>query len=160
MLRRKSVVSQVFSQQLASANVLLQCGATDMDAESPRAFRVNGVVVDVAGGTLRDEDGSEIPLRPQAFALLRHLMDNAGLLISKDELMKAVWPNVFVTDDSLVQCVRDVRRAIRDDDQSVLKAVRKRGYRLDVGDAAPPAAKPAAAFQQSASPLRSRHRGR
>jgi len=34
--------------------------------------------------------------------------------------MKAVWPGVFVTDDSLVQCVRDVRRAIGDADQSVL----------------------------------------
>jgi TolB-like protein/Flp pilus assembly protein TadD len=115
-----------------------------MDAKPPRAFQVNGILVDVAGGTLRDEDGSEIALRPQAFALLRYLIDNAGLLIGKDELMQAVWPNVFVTDDSLVQCVRDVRRAIRDDNQSVLKAVRKRGYRLDLCKLAAPPAKPAA----------------
>jgi TolB-like protein/DNA-binding winged helix-turn-helix (wHTH) protein len=119
-----------------------------MDADSHRALRVNGILVDVAGGTLRAEDGSEIPLRPQAFALLRHLLDNPGLLIGKDELMRVVWPNVFVTDDSLVQCVRDVRRAIRDNDQSVLIAVRKRGYRLDVRDAAAPANKPAAALRR------------
>jgi DNA-binding winged helix-turn-helix (wHTH) protein len=119
-----------------------------MDAKSTSSFQVNGILVDVAGGTLRDEDGSEIALRPQAFALLRHLIDNAGLLVGKDELMRAVWPNVIVTDDSLVQCVRDVRRAIRDDDQSVLKAVRKRGYRLDVRNAAAPAAAPAGAWRR------------
>lgn len=123
-----------------------------MDAESPRTFRVNGILVDVAGGTLRDEDGNEIPLRPQAFALLRHLIGKSGLLVGKDELMQVVWPNVFVTDDSLVQCVRDVRRAIRDDDQSVLKAVRKRGYRLDVHDATAPIASSSAAWRRIVLP--------
>jgi DNA-binding winged helix-turn-helix (wHTH) protein len=81
-----------------------------------------------AGGFVRDRDGRAIPLRPQAFDLLKYLLQNAGRLVTKDELMKAVWPGVFVTDDSLVQCVREVRRAIRDADQSVLRAVPKRGY--------------------------------
>ncbi|TIX77901.1 MAG: hypothetical protein E5V24_27450, partial [Mesorhizobium sp.] len=64
-----------------------------------------------------------------------------GRVVSKDELMKAVWPDVFVTDDSLVQCVRDVRRALNDEGQSVLKAVPKRGYRLTIPAADPPPAR-------------------
>ncbi|TIQ08334.1 MAG: adenylate cyclase, partial [Mesorhizobium sp.] len=78
------------------------------------------VAVDVAGGFLRDRDGREIPLRPQAFDLLKYFLNSPGRVVSKDELMKAVWPDVFVTDDSLVQCVRDVRRALNDEGQSVL----------------------------------------
>jgi DNA-binding winged helix-turn-helix (wHTH) protein/TolB-like protein len=109
-----------------------------MNLPVPRAVAVNGVVVDVAGGFLRDRDGREIPLRPQAFDLLKYFLDNPGRVVGKDELMKAVWPNVFVTDDSLVQCVRDVRRALNDEGQSLLKAVPKRGYRLTIPAADPP----------------------
>jgi DNA-binding winged helix-turn-helix (wHTH) protein len=89
---------------------------------------------------VRDGEGSEIALRPQAFDLLIYLLENAGRLVTKDELMQAVWPDVFVTDDSLVQCVRDIRRALHDESQSVLKAVPKRGYRLVIAAADPPSA--------------------
>lgn len=109
-----------------------------MDPGLFRTFAVNGVIVDVAGGFLRDREGREIALRPQAFDLLKYLLENAGRVVTKDELMQAVWPGVFVTDDSMVQCVRDIRRAIGDDSQSILKAVPKRGYRLDIGAADTP----------------------
>jgi DNA-binding winged helix-turn-helix (wHTH) protein/TolB-like protein len=112
-----------------------------MNLPVPRTVAVNGVMVDFAGGFVRDRDGREIPLRPQAFDLLKYLLQNAGRLVTKDELMKAVWPGVFVTDDSLVQCVRDVRRAIGDADQSVLRAVPKRGYRFTIPAAVPPSAR-------------------
>ncbi|TIW90769.1 MAG: hypothetical protein E5V45_34740, partial [Mesorhizobium sp.] len=49
-----------------------------------------------------------------------------------DELMQAIWPGIAVTDDSLVQCIGDIRRALRDKNQMVLKVVPKRGYRLAV----------------------------
>ena len=44
--------------------------------------------------------------------------------------MQAVWPGVAVTDDSLVQCVHEIRRALRDDRHALLKTAPKRGYRL------------------------------
>jgi DNA-binding winged helix-turn-helix (wHTH) protein len=91
-----------------------------MDPPAARTFAINGVIVDVAGGFVRDREGREIALRPQAFDLLKYLLENTGRLVTKDELMQAVWPGVFVTDDSLVQCVRDVRRALHDESQSVL----------------------------------------
>ena len=54
-------------------------------------------------------------LRPQTFATLRYLIENPDRLVSKDELMEAVWHGIAVTDDSLVQCVHEIRRAIGDD---------------------------------------------
>ncbi|MBL8907786.1 MAG: winged helix-turn-helix domain-containing protein [Rhizobiales bacterium] len=114
-----------------------------MNLPVPRTIAVNGVIVDFAGGFVRDRAGREIPLRPQAFSLLKYLLQNADRLVTKDELMKAVWPGVFVTDDSLVQCVRDVRRAIGDADQSVLKAVPKRGYRFTIPAVVTPSARAA-----------------
>jgi TolB-like protein/DNA-binding winged helix-turn-helix (wHTH) protein len=96
------------------------------------ALTVNGVTVDFDAGWLQDASGTEIELRPQSFAVLRRLAQNPGAVVTKDALVEAVWPNVAVTDDSLVQCIGDVRRALRDDAKVVLKTVPRRGYRLDL----------------------------
>src|SRR5262245_57429933 len=56
-------------------------------------------------------DQQEIKLRPKSFEVLRHLVENSGRLVAKNELIQTVWRDTFVTDDSLVQCVRDIRRA-------------------------------------------------
>ncbi len=99
-----------------------------MDIQS--VFTINGVAIDLANETLRDASGNPIVLRPQCFAVLRHLIENADRLVTKDELMAAVWPDTAVTDDSLVQCIHEIRRALGDEDHAVLKTVPKRGYRL------------------------------
>jgi pimeloyl-ACP methyl ester carboxylesterase len=74
----------------------------------------------------RGED--QIDLRPKAFDVLRYLIENRGRVIPKEELIKAVWPGLFVTDDALVQCVGDIRRALSDDAQRIIKTVPRRGY--------------------------------
>jgi DNA-binding winged helix-turn-helix (wHTH) protein len=101
-----------------------------MERESVPRFARNGVVADFGSETLRDASGNAIPLRPRSFAVLRHLADNPGRLVTKDELMQAVWPGIAVTDDSLVQCIGEIRRAIGDDAHAVLRTVPRRGYRL------------------------------
>jgi TolB-like protein/DNA-binding winged helix-turn-helix (wHTH) protein/tetratricopeptide (TPR) repeat protein len=101
-----------------------------MDAAPGPSLAVNGVVADFAAETLRDRAGNPVALRPQAFAVLRYLAEHPGRLVSKDELMAAVWPGVAVTDDSLVQCIHDIRRAIGDEAHAVLKTVPRRGYKL------------------------------
>jgi DNA-binding winged helix-turn-helix (wHTH) protein len=50
--------------------------------------------------------------------------------VTKDELIKAVWPNVIVTDESLARCISEVRQAIADSDQKIIKTVPRRGYRF------------------------------
>jgi DNA-binding winged helix-turn-helix (wHTH) protein len=89
---------------------------------------VAGCVLDLACEALIDAEGRPVDLRPQAYQLLRYLASNAGRLVTKEELIKAVWPNVVVTDDSLVQAIGNVRRALGDERHEVIKTVSRRGY--------------------------------
>jgi DNA-binding winged helix-turn-helix (wHTH) protein len=70
----------------------------------------------------------EIQLRPRSFDVLRYLAEHAGRLVSKEELIQAIWPGVSVTDDSLVQCIRDVRKALSDTPPRIVRTVPRRGY--------------------------------
>jgi DNA-binding winged helix-turn-helix (wHTH) protein len=72
--------------------------------------------------------GEEIKLRPKVYETLKYLVEHPGRLIGKQELMQAVWPDAFVTDDSLVQCTLELRRALGDRSQQLLKTVPRRGY--------------------------------
>jgi class 3 adenylate cyclase/DNA-binding winged helix-turn-helix (wHTH) protein/tetratricopeptide (TPR) repeat protein len=101
-----------------------------MDAEklSCHTYRFDRFILDLNRGALLALDGTEIPLRPKSFALLQLLLDNAGRLLKRDTIMEAVWPDVFVTDDSITQCVGDIRRALGDEAQRLLRIVPRRGY--------------------------------
>lgn len=83
--------------------------------------------LDVAKGCLL-RGSQEIKLRPKVYEALRYFVQNPGRLIEKKELIQAVWPDTFVTDDSLVQCTVELRRALADSTQQLLKTVPRRGY--------------------------------
>ncbi len=102
-----------------------------MDHIVYRVLRFDRFALDLARGCLRAGD-QEIDLRPKAFEVLCYLAQNAGRLVSKQELFEAVWPNVSVCDDSLVQCVRELRQKLGDDDHRLINTVSRRGYLLDV----------------------------
>ena len=89
-------------------------GAETMDAERPprTAYRFDHFTLDLDRGALLAPDGAELPLRPKSFALLQFLVENAGRLLDRDAIMQAVWPDVVVTDDSITQCVGEIRRAL------------------------------------------------
>jgi DNA-binding winged helix-turn-helix (wHTH) protein len=72
--------------------------------------------------------GEEIKLRPKVYETLKYMVEHPGQLIGKQELMQAVWPDSFVTDDSLVQCTLELRRALDDRRQQLFKTVPRRGY--------------------------------
>lgn len=98
-----------------------------MPAIDPRTLRFGNFSLDLARCSLW-RGVEQIQLRPKAFDVLRYLAENAGRLVSKDEIMKAVWAGVVVTDDSLVQCVKDIRDALNDGEQRIIKTVPRRGY--------------------------------
>jgi DNA-binding winged helix-turn-helix (wHTH) protein len=85
---------------------------------------------DVEKELLEDAHGQLINLRPQSAQVLNILARNLGDIITKDALLDAVWPNVSVTEDSLVQCISDIRRAIADKERTLVRPVPKRGYML------------------------------
>src|SRR5215210_237763 len=78
------------------------------------------------GSLLRGAE--EIKLRPKSFEVLKYLAENGGRLITKDELIEKVWMETAVTDESLVQCLKDIRRALDDKAQTYIKTVPRRGY--------------------------------
>lgn len=75
---------------------------------------------------------SPVPLTPKAFALLHYLAARSGRLVSKQELLDAVWPGVFVGDAVLKTAVRDLRRALVDDPHTprYIETAHRRGYRF------------------------------
>ena len=75
---------------------------------------------------------SVIPLRPKAFAVLERLVAHAGRLVTKDELLAAVWPDTAVSDTVLKVCVREIRDALGDspDTPRFVETAHRLGYRF------------------------------
>jgi pimeloyl-ACP methyl ester carboxylesterase/DNA-binding winged helix-turn-helix (wHTH) protein len=92
--------------------------------------------LDPVGGQLY-RNGAVVPLAPKAFALLEYMARRPGRLISKHELLAAVWPGVYVTDAVLKTTVRDLRRALEDDSHAprFIETAHRRGYRFVAGGA-------------------------
>src|ERR1700709_2510165 len=91
-------------------------------------LRFAGFELDRQRAELRGSDGEAIKLRPKTLNMLILFADNAGRVLSKQELMEAVWPNVHVGDDSLFQCIRELRTALGDDQRQMVKLVVGRSY--------------------------------
>jgi adenylate cyclase len=114
------------------------------DADAPTQMpamrlRFGPYVLDKGRGCLFLE-GNEVKLRPKTFAVLQYLVENSSRLVSKDELFAAVWPNLATTDDTLVQSIGELRRALGDDGPRLIKTIPRRGYRFEaeVSGGAPP----------------------
>ena len=76
--------------------------------------------------------GEVQPLEPQVFDILRHLVKNADRLVSRDELIAAVWDGRIVSDATIGARINAVRKAVGDDGkrQRVVKTVPRRGFRF------------------------------
>ena len=81
---------------------------------------------------LTDADGKTVPLRNRSAEVLAYLVRHAGQLVSKQDIFDHVWTDVAVTDDSLVQCIGDIRRAIGDVERQIVETVSRKGYRLNL----------------------------
>lgn len=91
-----------------------------------QVFQLGGFTLDLGKGTLSRADQPAF-LRPKAYALLTHLARHTGRVVPKSELMDTVWPGVFVTEDSLTQSIREIRKVLGED---MVRTVSKRGYML------------------------------
>jgi DNA-binding winged helix-turn-helix (wHTH) protein len=77
--------------------------------------------------------GSEtVALPPKAFAVLRYLHEHSGRLVTKRELLDAVWPDIAVTEAVLKNCILKLREALGDDAKTphYIETVHRRGYRF------------------------------
>ncbi|MEM1143051.1 MAG: winged helix-turn-helix domain-containing protein [Pseudomonadota bacterium] len=80
---------------------------------------------------LLTQAGRKIELRPKSMQVLDHLLSHPNTLVSKRELLDAVWgKHAVVSEDSLVQCVIEIRKALGDDGKQIVQTVTRRGYRF------------------------------
>ena len=90
-----------------------------------RSIRFKSFALDLERLSVRAPSG-QVELRPKSFEVLRYLAEHAGRVVTKDEVIKAVWPDVTVTDESLTRCISDVRHALGDECQRIIKTVPRR----------------------------------
>jgi DNA-binding winged helix-turn-helix (wHTH) protein/predicted ATPase len=94
----------------------------------------------------------EISLRRKTFAVLRYLVEHAGRLVTKEQLLEAVWSGTYVSESLPTTCIREVRKALGDEAKTprFIETVHGRGYRfLPAVTTAPPV--PSFKFQVSGS---------
>jgi DNA-binding winged helix-turn-helix (wHTH) protein len=77
-------------------------------------------------------DGEVVPLTPKAVDLFVALVENSGHVLSKDELMKLVWPDSFVEEANLLHQIFSLRKALGEDGKGIkcIETIPRRGYRF------------------------------
>ncbi len=91
---------------------------------------IGNAVFDPSAGMLRDSAGAKLALRPQTLRVLECLVAANGGVLTKEQLASQVWDKLAVTDDSLVQCIGEIRAAIGDAKHQIFQTEHRRGYRL------------------------------
>src|SRR5262249_13364977 len=92
-------------------------------------YRFKEFELDPAESQLRQQ-GAELTLQPKVFAALLLLVQRPGQLVTKQELMDALWPETFVNEEALPQFIHKLRRARGDshEDPRFVQTVLKRGF--------------------------------
>jgi len=98
-----------------------------MTYDEHETYRFGEFTLDVDRGALF-RDGTEIRLRPKSYEVLCYLVEHAGQLVSRDQLLDAVWADTVVTNDTVTQCLIDIRKALGDQSQEIIRTVTRRGY--------------------------------
>jgi DNA-binding winged helix-turn-helix (wHTH) protein/Tol biopolymer transport system component len=92
-----------------------------------RQYCFGEFTLDLEGGFLR-RGREEVKLRPKSFEVLTYLVEHHGRLVTKRALIDSVWPDTVITENSLAQCLTEIRQALNDDSQTSIRTVARRGY--------------------------------
>src|SRR5271166_6988035 len=109
----------------------------------------------------RDKGADErILLTPKAFAVLRHLVEHAGRLVTHDELLDAVWPNTHIQPQAIKKLVLDLRSALGDSANKphFIETLHRRGYQFIAAVSEGSGAKPTLPLASAPSKLVGRER--
>lgn len=93
-------------------------------------LRLGNVVFDPSTCVLIDLNGQPVALREKSLRVLVELAARNGTTVERDDLINAVWSGKFVSDDSLMQCIKDIRAVLDDRDRKYLRTTVGRGYSL------------------------------
>jgi DNA-binding winged helix-turn-helix (wHTH) protein/TolB-like protein len=129
--------------------------------EAANRLQLSGFVLDLSRGELLTPHDELAGLRKQALDVLLVLGARAGQVVTKEELMSRVWPDMVVGDGSLAQAIADIRRVLGDTGHRLIRNVARRGYMLVPDDSLAPQtgaaavmAAPAIAAEDASAPPR------
>jgi len=111
--------------------------AEPFESGDRRQYRFGEYELDPEHASLK-RGGEEVTLRAKSFDVLAYLVERHGRLVTKPELIDAVWRDVSVADNSLAQCILEIRRALDDEAQQLIRTVARRGYIFDAPVTTPP----------------------
>jgi DNA-binding winged helix-turn-helix (wHTH) protein/TolB-like protein len=94
-----------------------------------RGWRIGDIEIDSVLAQVT-RSGHKLVLERSGFELLRHLVENVGRVVGKDELLRAGWPGRVVSENSLAKAIGKLRLALGDDEAELIQAVHGYGYRL------------------------------
>ena len=111
-------------------NFLLNLFEADMSSNEMLSYRFNSFLLDVAERQLFHNDKS-VSLTPKAFDVLVYLVQHAGHLVRKDELMQAIWPDSFVDEVNIPRTIHTIRAVLGEDNgRKFIETVPTKGYRF------------------------------
>ena len=103
----------------------------------PERYAFGDFVLERSQQRVLRRDGSAVDLTPRQFSALLLFVENAGLLLDKDTLMRALWPGLVVEENNLSQAVSSLRRALEDEPvggegpgRRYIQTVARRGFRF------------------------------
>ena len=107
--------------------------AAGAERERRRRWLFDDCVFDEASWSLT-VSGRRVPIEAKPLELLRELLIAAGKLVTKDELLNRIWPDVIVVEASIPTAIHKLRLALRDGrrDPHIVETVQRLGYRLGV----------------------------
>ena len=102
-----------------------------MNQQWPRIYHLDGVEIDAGQLCLR-RNGEEQHLRSKTFQVLLYLLESRDRLVTKNELIERIWPDTAVTDNTLEQCLAEIRRVLGDNSRQprFIKTIPRAGYRF------------------------------
>jgi len=98
----------------------------------PDRYEFEGFVLERSQQRVLRSDGTELGLTPRLFAALLLFVENPGVLLDKDTLMRALWPGLVVEENNLSQTISSLRRALGEEPPGsrFIQTVARRGFRF------------------------------
>lgn len=90
------------------------------------------VYFDLSTSALSFKDGRPVALRNKSKAVLTFLIERRNQTAAKSDILTGVWTDVLASDESLVQCIADIRKLIGPDARNIIETIPREGYRLNV----------------------------
>lgn len=127
----RELLARVRTQLRRLKSVAVQAPPAATGTPGPVYWRFAGRALDERSLELRVE-GERVELSKKPLEVLLHFLRHAGEIVTKDQLLEAVWPGRIVSETSLTNAIGKLRTAIRDEEQVLIKAVYGYGYRFEI----------------------------